>query len=192
MKAFHLPAPVPPRATPPESALRFGQEPVTILLTGLPGSGKTTIARALDRKLFGMRLAVAVLDDGDPAAWQESPSGARRRDALLRRGMIAARLLNDAGVICICALPAPTHASRCAARAAIAPNRLLEFHLSAPPAVCRTRVESLGADTLGESREWASYEAPTTPNLTLPTHVWHASSSVDAIVKYLQKQRVLR
>src|SRR5690606_18063989 len=48
--------------TAAERAGRFGQQPATILLTGLAGAGKTTLAHALERKLFDMGRAVTVLD----------------------------------------------------------------------------------------------------------------------------------
>ena len=45
-----------------ERQARFGQNPVTILITGLTGSGKTTVAQALERKLFDNGRAIMVLD----------------------------------------------------------------------------------------------------------------------------------
>src|SRR5690606_21572153 len=50
------------RVTLEERSARFGQTPSTILLTGLSGSGKTTIAHALERRLFELGRAVTVLD----------------------------------------------------------------------------------------------------------------------------------
>ena len=48
--------------TPEERRARFGQQPVTILLTGLAGAGKSTLAYALERRLFDMGRACTVLD----------------------------------------------------------------------------------------------------------------------------------
>ena len=48
--------------TQEERIARFGQSPVTILLTGLTGSGKTTIAHALDRRLFDQGRSATVID----------------------------------------------------------------------------------------------------------------------------------
>ncbi len=81
---------------------RFGQKPATVLLTGLAGAGKTTIAYALERKLFDMGRAVTVLDGQNMRLGISRDLGftAEDRSENLRRSAEVAKLMNDAGLIC--------------------------------------------------------------------------------------------
>ena len=87
--------------SPAERAARFGQTPVTLLLTGLEGAGKTTLAYALERRLFDAGRAVAVLDGRQMRQTISRDLGftAADRSENLRRAADVARLLNDAGLI---------------------------------------------------------------------------------------------
>ena len=124
---------------------------------------------------------MAVLDD-DWAVSGDSfgPRRERAFAAAFRRAIAAAKLLNDAGLIAIYACSAPTIEGRRRARQALEPSRLLEIHLAESPAGLRRR------------DEMPAYEPPSCPDLILPTHLWRVSSCVDAILKHLQKHRVLR
>ena len=190
----------PSRIEPAERQARFGQRPATILLTGLTGTGKTTIAQALERRLFDDGYAVAVLDGQQLRRGISRDLGfsADERSENLRRGAEIARLLNETGLICIAAMVAPSREARARAREVIGPDRFVEVHLTAPEDVRRTRDASghyAMADT-GEIPDFpgvsAPYEAPENPDLTIDTSRKGIAEAVDALVQLLQQRGFLQ
>jgi adenylyl-sulfate kinase len=157
-----------------------------IWLTGLSGSGKTTIARALEAELKAAGRAVFVLDgdglrQGLCADLGFSPED--RQENIRRVGEVA-RLFAEAGLICIVALISPYRRDRARARAAAPPGRFWEIYVNAPLTVCEQRdPKGLYARArAGELREFtgisAPYEAPEQPDLELRTAEWDVSSCV--------------
>jgi bifunctional enzyme CysN/CysC len=182
------------RVTRDERAARYGQNPITLLLTGLSGSGKTSVARALERRLFGMGRAVSVLDGREMRRTISPDLGfsAPERSENLRRAMGVARLMNEAGLICICAFVAPSRAVRRRARRTVGVGRFAEVYLSAPLEVCRAR-DPEGLYTRAEAGEVgdvpglsAPYEPPENAELTLSTDVVGIEECVDRIVEWLE------
>ncbi len=178
---------------------RFGQTPVTILLTGLTGSGKTTIGQALERRLFDEGRAVSLLDGHNLRLGISRDLGfsVADRSENLRRAMEVAKLMNQAGLITICAFVAPMEATRQKARQTIGGERFIEVHLSAPLEVCRQR-DTDGMYPRADAGELQSFpgvtapfEAPTAPELTLPTDTMPVAECVEKIVALLRQRRVL-
>lgn len=182
--------------TSDEREARFGQKPITILLTGLAGAGKTTIAYALERRLFDMGRAATVLDGQNMRLGISRDLGftADERSENLRRSAEVARLINDAGLICIAAFVAPREEVRQKAAELVGTDRFVVVHLSAPVEVCRER-DTDGHYPLADSGEIANfpgvsspYEEPSAPDLVLPTHEQPVAECVDAILKLLDKR----
>ncbi len=182
-----------------EREARFGQKPATILLTGLTGAGKSTIGRALERKLFDLGRGVVLLDGQNMRLGISKDLGftAADRSENLRRSAEIARLFNDAGMLCIAAFVAPDEAVRQKASERVGSDRFLVVHLSAPVEVCRTR-DTDGHYTLADQGELihfpgvsAPYEPPVSPDLVLPTHEWPVGRCVDAIVTLLESRGVI-
>ncbi len=99
---------------PEHRSQRYGHQPFTVLVTGLPASGKTTIAKHLEQKLFEF-AAVGVLIDGESMRQGLSKGlgfSTEERSENLRRGAEVAKLLNDSGQFCIAAFCALS--KRCA------------------------------------------------------------------------------
>jgi bifunctional enzyme CysN/CysC len=183
-----------------ERETRLGHPPATILLTGLSGSGKTAIAYALERRLFEQGSTVCVLDGSRMRRTISRDLGfsAGERSENLRRSVDIARILNDAGLICIAAFLAPDAAVREKARTVIGPERFFEVFLDAPVEVCRQRdVDGMyrKAD-LGEISDLpgatAPYERPTAPDLTLHTDRLSVDECVERLVDLLQRRGVIR
>ena len=185
--------------TPEEREARFGQKPVTLLLTGLTGSGKSTLARALERRLFDLGRAVVVLDGQNMRLGISKDLGftTGERSENLRRGVEVAKLFNDAGIICIGAFVAPDEAVRRKAAERVGTDRFLVAHLSAPLDVCRQR-DTDGHYALADAGQLANfpgisapYEPPADADLVIPTHEWPVAKCVAALVQLLESRGVI-
>jgi bifunctional enzyme CysN/CysC len=179
-----------------EREQRFGQKAVTILFTGLTGSGKSDIAYALERRLFDMGRSATVIYGQNMRQGLSRDLGftADDRSENLRRSAEVAKILNDAGLICLCAFVAPHEAVRQKARQEIGADRFLEVYLSAPAEFCRKR-DKTGAYEAAEAGKLASFpgvsaafEPPANADLVLPTHEISVEEALDRVVKLL-KQR---
>ena len=124
---------------PAEREQRYGQVPVTVLLVGLTGSGKSRIAYALERRLWDEGRAVTVLYGQNMRQGLNRDLGftADDRSENLRRSAEVAKLMNDAGVITIAAFVAPHEAVREKAKQVIGRDRVLEVYCTAPMEVLR-------------------------------------------------------
>jgi bifunctional enzyme CysN/CysC len=170
---------------------QLDQRGVSILLTGLTGSGKVTIAYALEKRLFEMGHNAVVLSGQNmrQGLCRDLGFSADERSENLRRSAEVARILNDAGLIAICAFLAPHEAVRRKAREVIGPQRFLEVYLSAPIDVCRQR-DTSGAYSDGGAG--ISYEAPTSPDFVLPTHEIPVEESVNRLIAQLDLRGFLK
>jgi bifunctional enzyme CysN/CysC len=186
----------PSHVTPAERAGRFGHAPLTILITGLSGSGKTTIAYALERRLFEMGRAVAVLDGRQMRQTISKGLGftSAERSENLRRAIDVARFMNEAGLICICAFVAPSTAVREKARHAVGDGRFVEIYLSAPLETCREREQSgmYAKAYAGEIPDFpgvtAPYDVPGTPDLAVDTGALSVDECVERVLSMLEKK----
>jgi bifunctional enzyme CysN/CysC len=179
-----------------ERSNRFGQKPATVLLTGLTGAGKTTIAYALERRLFKDGRSAVVLDGQNMRRGISKDLGftASERSENLRRSSEVAKLFNEAGLIVLAAFVAPEEAVRQKAAEAIGSERFLVVHLDCPLEVCRSR-DTDGHYALAEKGEMtefpgvsAPYEAPTKPDLKLSTDRLNVDQCVEKILELLQSR----
>ncbi|MEM9410197.1 MAG: sulfate adenylyltransferase subunit CysN [Planctomycetota bacterium] len=173
-----------------ERRARFGQTAVTVLLTGLPGSGKTTTAYALERRLFDNGRAAAVIDG------QNMRLGLSRdlsfsddaRSENLRRAAEAARLINQSGLICVLAMIAPNEEARARSADVIGKEKFLMVHLDAPPEVCAERNQSDESDCVESD---PNFETPSDPDLVLNTAENSTKQCVDKIIGLLQERSLI-
>jgi bifunctional enzyme CysN/CysC len=182
-----------------ERAARLGHKAVTILLTGLTGSGKASIAFALERKLFDAGCAVTVLHGANMrlGLCRDLGFSADDRSENLRRSAEVAKIINDAGLICIAAFVAPHEAVRRKAGQVVGAERFVEVYLSAPIEVCRQRDRS-GTYELADAGKIlqfpgvsAAFEEPTNPDLILPTHQISVEAAVERIVELLREKNFI-
>jgi len=181
-----------------ERESRWSQKPATLLLTGLTGAGKSSIAWALERRLFDAGRSALVLDGENLRLGISRDLGfsAAERSENMRRAAEFARLLNDAGQLCIVALSAPEAEVRQRARQRIGSERFLEIHVSAPLEVCRSRAPQMYARAeSGEIEGFpgisSSYEEPQRPDLLLRTDQLAVEDCVDRIVRLLEQRGLI-
>ena len=175
-----------------ERAQRLGQTPRTIWLTGLPRSGKTTIAYALERKLFEEGKFAVVLDGENLRATVSADLGFSADDPRenVRRAAATAKLLNDAGIIAIVASVSPYTEDRAMAKSVTSDDNFIEVFVGTPLDVCKQRDQELYAKAESGEIELfsgitAPYEAPTDATVTLDTVANDASACAMALANLL-------
>jgi len=176
-----------------DRARRMGQRSVTVWLTGLSGSGKSTIARELERTLHAQGRHAFVLDGDTLRTGLNQDLGFSREDRAenVRRTAELARVLNDAGLIAIVALISPFRDERERARQIVGAERFVEVYVDTPLEVCETRdVKGLYARArAGEIPEFTGisspYEAPTDPALRLSAGDASASAAAQRLLEHL-------
>jgi len=180
----------------------LGARGATVWLTGLSGSGKSTIASALERRLV------------EAGRWAYRPDGDNLRHGLcaglgfseadrkenVRRAGEAAALMADAGLVAIVALISPYRADRAAARAAHdrAGLPFFEVWVDTPLEVCESRdpkglyKKARAGEIKGFTGIDDPFEAPTAPELELRTDQLSIEESVAALVNMLDKAGILK
>jgi adenylylsulfate kinase len=116
----------------------MGQE-FTIWFTGLPSSGKSTLARLVEAKIRERGFTVLVLDGDEVRTWLTAGLGFSRkdRDENIRRIAQFAMIQNRAGVVAIAAAISPYQGARDEARRLI--GRFVEVYVDCPLEVCEQR-----------------------------------------------------
>ncbi|MDE0497210.1 MAG: sulfate adenylyltransferase subunit CysN [Acidimicrobiaceae bacterium] len=183
-----------------ERAIRFGQQPCTILLTGLTAAGKSTLATALERELFD-RGKVSIRLDGENVRMGISRDlgfSTQERSENLRRVSEVARLANGQGLIAIAALVAPDRVVRQRARDLVGAERYVEVFVDTPIEVCRER-DPHGLYAMADQGEiprfpgvTARYDRPTDADLRVDTSAQSVDECVEAILRMLTERGFLR
>jgi bifunctional enzyme CysN/CysC len=182
--------------SPERRAKLLGQPPLTVWLTGLAKSGKSSIAYALERRLIDAgRLAKAV--DGAELRHginKDLGFSADDRRENVRRAAAIARLLNDTGVVVVAAFVSPLVEDRRLARETIGGERFVEVFCDAPLAVCESRDQegAYARARAGELPDFpgisAPYEPPQSPDLHLRTDQVAVGEAVERIVALLRQR----
>jgi adenylylsulfate kinase len=176
-----------------------GHPPAVLWFTGLSGTGKTTLAIALEQRLIRLGMHTMVLDGDSLRGGLNADldfSAHSRSLAVTRTGQIC-QLLTDAGLIVIVALISPFARDRHAVRSSMHNVRFLEVYLDTPLSVCEYRdpkglyqkarrgeiVEFTGIDS--------PYEPPASADLVLQTHVTPLDECVNQLITLLRLHTLL-
>lgn len=171
----------------------LGQRGVMLWFTGLSGSGKSTIAIALERELQERGLLCRILDGDNIRSGINSNLGfsAEDRRENIRRIAEVGKLFVDTGVITLAAFISPTAGLRQMAADIIGHADFKEIYVSTPLAACEERdVKGLYARARrGEVKNFtgisAPFEAPDSPALTLDTSRLSLQESVERLLRLL-------
>lgn len=169
------------------------QHSVMIWFTGLSGSGKSTIAIALERELHKRGLLCRILDGDNIRSGINNNLGFTEADRIenIRRIAEVSKLFVDTGIITIAAFISPSNDIREMAANIIGKDDFLEVYVSTPIEECERRdVKSLYAKARrGEIKNFtgisAPFEAPAHPALTLDTSALSLEESVNKLLELI-------
>jgi bifunctional enzyme CysN/CysC len=184
------------KVTVGQRELRNGHLGCVIWLTGLSGSGKSTIATELERELFNLGRQVYVLDGDNVRHGLCNDLGFSHKDRIenIRRIGEVAKLFADAGFVCITAFISPYRADRDLARKLLPSDRFFEVFVNAPLEICEQRdPKGLYAKVRAkEIKEFtgitAPYELPVHSEIELRTDQLTVADCVTRILDHLQVQ----
>ena len=180
------------RVSAEERQARYGQQPCTVLFTGLPGAGKSTTAYGVERALFDQGQSAVVLDGqnirlGISKDLSFTPES---RSENVRRCAEMAKLFNESGMICLLSLVAPSEEVRQKAAEVVGSQRFLVVHLDAPAEVCQQRDAPEKSKTPGVWNDGLKYEAPVQADLVLATDQKTPEDCVKEVLDLLRQHKV--
>ena len=169
------------------------QRGVMIWFTGLSGSGKSTIAIALERELHNRGILCRILDGDNIRTGINNNLGFSEADRVenIRRIAEVAKLFVDTGIVTIAAFISPSNSIRQMAAHIIGENDFIEIYISTPLEECERRdVKGLYAKARrGEIKNFtgisAPFEAPLHPALSLDTSVLSVEEAVKKLLKLI-------
>jgi bifunctional enzyme CysN/CysC len=179
-----------------ERCERLGQRPFTLWLTGLPRSGKTSLAYALEKELFARGRHAHVLDGENLRAGISSDLGFSPADRWehQRRAAQIARLDNERGLITIVSLVSPIEADREQARRIVGAERFFEVHCDASVEACEARdqnelyARARRGEIEGLTGVDAPYEAPRDPLVRLDTENVPLGENLERLLRSLAER----
>jgi len=178
---------------------RNGHKGVVLWLTGLSGSGKSTIATIIEEKLFDLGCQVYILDGDNIRHGLNGDLGfsPEDREENIRRIGEVAHLFADAGLIAVTSFISPYIKDRERARSLNKEGEFIECFVKAPLKVCEERDpkglykkarEGIIKEFTGIS---APYEEPKNPELVIETSKMTPERSADFVIDFLKSKGVI-
>ncbi len=172
------------------------QQGIMIWMTGLSGSGKSTVAIGVERELHRRGILCRILDGDNIRAGINSNLGFSEEDRRenIRRIAEIGKLFVDTGIVTIACFVSPTNELRQMARNIIGSSDFREVYISTPLAECERRdVKGLYARARrGEVKDFtgisAPFEAPEHPDLSFDTSRMTLEEEVTAVVELISKR----
>ena len=174
-------------------ALKNGHKPCVVWLTGLSGSGKTSTADALEKKLHALGYKTYTLDGDNVRHGLNNDLGFTDADRVenIRRVAEVAKLMVDAGLIVITAFISPFISERKYARQILADNEFIEVFVDAPIEVCEAR-DPKGLYKKARSGQLknftgidSEYQKPQNPEIVLESAKKNPEELADYVLEYL-------
>lgn len=175
------------------------QKPCILWFTGLSGSGKSTIAGALEKRLYRLGHHTYLLDGDNVRHGLNKDLGFSDEDRVenIRRIGEVSRLFCDAGLLVLSAFISPFRADRAMVRALVEDAEFVEVFLDTPLEECERRDPKglYKKARSGEIRNFtgidSAYERPETPEVILNTAEQSVEEAVNYLVDYLETHRII-
>lgn len=175
------------------------QKPCLIWFTGLSGSGKSTIAGALEEELFKLNKHTYLLDGDNVRHGLNKDLGFSDQDRIenIRRIGEMAKLFVDAGIITLSAFISPFHSERQLVRSLVQEFEFIEVYISTPLNECEKRDPKglYQKARKGEIQNFtgisSEYEPPLKPEIIIDTSKNMLADSVDIIISYLKEHNYI-
>ena len=168
-------------------------------LTGLSGSGKSTIAKELERRLFDRGCQTMMLDGDNVRHGLSGDLGftARDREENIRRVGEVARLFFEQGNITLCTFVSPYQKDRDRVRTLVPDDRFFEVHVDCDIEVCKER-DPKGLYEKAEKGEIANftgisapYEEPESPEVVVHSDTDSVDECVDQLIAFLEEKGII-
>lgn len=175
------------------------QKPCVLWFTGLSGSGKSTVANALERKLYELNRHTYLLDGDNVRHGLNKDLGFSDEDRIenIRRIGEVSKLFVDAGLIVITAFISPFRTDRAIVRDLLEADEFVEVFIDTPLGVCEARDPKglYKKARAGEIKAFtgisSAYEEPVNPQIHIKTDAQDVTESVDKIINYLETKGYL-
>lgn len=172
----------------------MNQSPKTIWLTGLSGSGKSTIVNELEKRLFAQGRYTMVLDGDNIRMGLNRDLGFREQDRIenIRRVAEVAKLMNDAGLITLVSFISPFERDRQQAKNVVGEENFIEIYISTPLEECEKRdvkglYQKARAGKIPNFSGISSpYEPPANPDIVFDTTGKSLEETVSCIMEKLE------
>jgi bifunctional enzyme CysN/CysC len=172
------------------------QEPVVLWFTGLSGSGKSTIANLLEKKLHAAGRHTYILDGDNVRHGLNRDLGFTEEDRVenIRRVAEVARLMVDAGLMVLVSFISPFRAERRMAREMMGEGEFVEVFVDTPFEECAKRdpkglyARALGGEIKNFTGVDSPYEVPENPDIRLKTTGRSPEEMVDALERWLHER----
>ncbi|MCH1626365.1 adenylyl-sulfate kinase [Fredinandcohnia quinoae] len=170
-----------------------------IWFTGLSGSGKSSLANALDHCLFTKNIQSYVLDGDNIRHGLNKGLGFSqidRKENIRRIGEVS-KLFVDSGQIVSTAFISPFREDRLQVRELFPKDEFIEVYVKCPISICESRdpkglyKKARSGEIIEFTGVSSPYEEPTNPELVIETDQLTISESVDLIIQYLKIKRIL-
>jgi len=169
---------------------KLNQKALVIWFTGLSGSGKTTMACALEEELIKRGFTTQILDGDNIRAGLNSNLGFKNEDRIenIRRVAEVAKLFLNCGIITLCAFVSPTEDLRNLVKSIVGKENYYEVFTNSALDVCEQRdVKGLYVKArAGEIKDFtginAPFDIPTTPDITIDTSGKSKSENLEILI----------
>ena len=167
----------------------LNQKPCILWFTGLSGSGKSTIANAVELELFKRGRKTYLLDGDNVRHGLNKDLGFSEQDRIenIRRIGEVAKLFVDSGLIVLTAFISPFKSDRQIARSLVKYDEFIEVFIDTPLEVCEQRDPKGLYKKARDGAISSPYEAPEEPQIHIKTDEHSIEECVDIVINYLIK-----